>query len=124
MEAVNELRNQTLEVLSQPGTGRTYTHYFWTDPQGRLRIGRPRWKPHTASAPGKPPTRDTSELAQSIKIAVEGEDKQIVGTVGTDKPYGKRLEYGTSKMAARPWLRPSAEKATEKIIQIFRRKYL
>jgi len=31
--------------------------------------------------------------------------------VGTNVQYGTMLEFGTSRMAARPWLLPSFEKA-------------
>jgi len=120
LEAVNELRNVTIDILSQRGTGRTYTHYFWTDAMGQLRRGRERWKPHTASAPGKPPARDTSHLVQSIK----GKVTRGVGWVGTDSNIGIMMQYGTKKIAPRPWLDVAANKAREKIKQIFSRKWL
>ena len=120
LEAVNELRNVTIDVLSQPGTGRTYTHHFFTDTQGRLRLGRKRWKPHTASAEGKPPAVDTGQLRQSIKGAVVGG----VGRVGTNSDIGVMMQYGTKKVAPRPWLSVAADKARDKIRQIFSRKWL
>lgn len=92
--------------LNKPGTGRTYTTNFYTDKQGRVRpVGtRP---PHTASAPGQPPAPDSGDLRDSI----DGEVVRGMGgptvEVGTDKEYGPYLEYGTSKMLARPWLRPT-----------------
>lgn len=122
-EAVNEVRNTTIDVLSQPGTGRTYTHHFFTDAQGRLRRGKERWKPHTASAPGKPPARDTSELVQSIKYTIEGKGKTIIGKVGTDTIQGKMMEFGTRRVAPRPWLRKSFEKAEGKVRTILGRRW-
>lgn len=34
--------------------------------------------------------------------------------------YGKFLEFGTSKIAARPWLRPAAEHGKEEAVRVFR----
>ena len=36
--------------------------------------------------------------------------------------YGRMLEFGTSKMAARPWARPAFEKVREQIIQLWIKK--
>jgi len=123
LEATNELRNTTIEILSQRGTGRTYTHYFFTDAQGRLRRGRKRWKPHQASAEGKPPARDTSQLVQSIFGKVDGNGRNVKGTVGTKLALGLMLEFGTKKMGARPWLKPSFDKSLDAIRSILTRKW-
>jgi len=120
LEAVNELRNETIRTLSQKGGGRIYTHYFFTDNQGRLRIGKKRWKPHQASAEGKPPARDTSQLVQSIKGWVDGG----IGKVGTDQDVGIMLQYGTKNMEARPWLNVAADNARDKIKAIFSRRWI
>jgi len=122
-EAAINLHKTTVETLSQKGTGRVYTHYFFTDAQGRLRIGKKRWKPHQASAEGKPPARDTSQLVQSIKWRLEGNGRRVVGKVGTDLALGLMLEFGTKKMGARPWLKPSFDKALPTIKDILSRKW-
>lgn len=110
-EAVNEVRDTTLETLSGPRHGRTYlvpgTH-----------------RTYTASSPGEPPAQRLGELRQSIKKAIEGTGSHLVGMVGTDKDYGPMLEFGTSKMAARPWLRVSFEKAEARVKEIFGREWL
>lgn len=57
------------------------------------------------SKPGEAPHKDTSQLYESIEAigpAVQGD--LVVASVGTSVEYGILLEYGTSKMAARPWL--------------------
>ena len=109
-EAINEVRNETLETLSGNRSGRTYyvpgTH-----------------KTYTASAPGEPPAVATGHLRQNIDKGVELEDTQVVGYVGTKDDYGPMLEFGTKKMAPRPWLRISFEKSETKIKQIFTRKW-
>lgn len=65
---------------------------------------------HNPSLPGNAPAPDTGNLRNSIRYEVHNEGKTIYGIVGTtqkDPPYGEYLEYGTSKMAPRPWLRPA-----------------
>ena len=98
MEATQTVRNQVLVTLSGPRTGRTY---FVPDTK----------KTYTASAPGEPPAVATGRLRQTVKTAVRGEGKSIMGFVGTELEYGAELEYGSSRVEARPWLRISFEKA-------------
>lgn len=82
----------TVKRSFKPGTGRAY------------RRGR-KW--HIASAPGQPPAVDTGRLRASITHEVRKEGDQIVGLVGTNVEYAPHLEFGTNKMAARPFLRPA-----------------
>ena len=63
---------------------------------------------HTASAPGQYPASDTGRLASSVRMVPVG---PTAYEVGTNVEYGPMLEFGTVKMAARPWLLPSFEKA-------------
>lgn len=72
--------------------------------------------PHHPSLPGNPPAPDTGNLRNSIRYEVEVDGSEITGIIGTtqkDPPYGSYLEYGTSKMAPRPWLKPAMEKNKE-----------
>lgn len=92
-----------------PKTGRTYDTTFWTDAQGRVRRGRAR-VPHTASARGQYPASDTGRLANNIDFRLPAAGR-MQGIVGTNIVYGRYLEFGTSRMSARPWLLPSFEKA-------------
>ena len=75
----------------------------------------------------------TSRLRQSIIGEARTRGKVIIGEVGTDMPYGPRLEYGFSgvdrlgrryNMAARPWLRPSFEKALPAVKRILGETWL
>ncbi len=109
-KAVNEVRNVVLETLSGSRTGRRYKV------PGTQRL-------YTASAPGEPPAQATGGLRGSIKTTVSGEDKKIVGRVGTDLEYGKELEFGSRKVAPRPWLYPSFEKASPKVKEILDGKW-
>lgn len=60
---------------------------------------------HQASAPGEAPATDTGRLASSVKRVDDGP----VVAVGTAVEYGAFLEFGTSKIKARPWLFPALE---------------
>lgn len=60
--------------------------------------------------PNNPPARDTGNLRESIRYEVHKEDKEVYGVVGStqkDPNYAVYTEYGTTKMAPRPWLRPA-----------------
>lgn len=70
------------------------------------------------SKPGDPPNTDTGHLVKGIGFRFE--KGGLIGKVGTNVRYGAWLEFGTMKMAARPWLRPAVEKVTEKISKIFK----
>lgn len=82
-----DLRNVIVQKLSAPGGGRTYGV-------------------HTASAPGQPPAVDTGRLRQSIRVQKVGPGHY---RVGTDVQYAIFLEFGTRRIAARPFLRPSVQ---------------
>lgn len=60
---------------------------------------------HQASAPGQPPMSDTGRLASSMQFEID----ELTGYVFTPVEYGPYLEFGTSRMAARPFLFPSVE---------------
>ena len=83
--------------MATGGGGRTYEKYA------------PR-RTHQASAPGAYPATDTGRLASSVRMILPTASS-IVGEVGTAVKYGAWLEFGTSGMAARPWLLPSFVRA-------------
>lgn len=92
----NVLVNQIKVTLSQPGTGRTYGS-------------------HQASAPGEPPAVDTGQLRNSI-AAAHGQDE--IGPyvdVGSNLEKSVYLEFGTSDMDPRPFMRPSIELAAQEM---------
>ena len=62
---------------------------------------------HTASAPGQAPMSDTGRLANSITFDRVGD---LTASVGSNLNYAPWLEYGTSRMAARPFFRPAVER--------------
>ena len=112
-EAVQVVRTQVLETLS--GSRKADPSRIYYVPGTRRK--------YQASSPGQPPATATAELRQNIKTAVKGEGKTVVGRVGTDKIQGLMTEFGTKNMAARPWLRISFEKATDKVKSILGSKW-
>lgn len=102
-----DLRDDVIKSIRQPGTGRTYTHHFFTNSKGRLRQGKKRAAPHTASAPGMPPASDTGRLIQTI---VFERINELTASVGSNLAYATYLEYGTLKIAPRPFFRPAVER--------------
>ena len=65
--------------------------------------------PESPSAPGEPPAVVTGTLRASITHRLEEEDGDTVGYVGTNVEYAPYLEFGTSRMAARPFMFPALE---------------
>lgn len=63
-------------------------------------------KDHVPSAPGEPPNADTRLLDGSIETTFAGEDTVHVTS---NAPYSAALEFGTSKMEERPFMRPAME---------------
>lgn len=72
-----------------------------------------RSQPHQASAPGEFPKSDTGALVASITHVIDADG--LGASVGTNIAYGPHLEFGTTKMAARPWLKPTFDAAKERI---------
>lgn len=82
------------------------------------KIYQRRGRMHQASAPGEAPAVDTGNLMTSVQSQMEGKSAAIVW-VGAE--YGKDLEFGTTRIGARPFLRPALEKAKRGFVEAFRR---
>lgn len=50
---------------------------------------------------------DTGRLRASITHALESDAQGVLAIVGTDVHYAPYVEFGTSRMAAQPYLRPA-----------------
>lgn len=70
-------------------------------------------KTHQASAPGEAPAIDTGNLVNSMAIEKVSEAVYMV-SAGTE--YAQALEFGSKRMAARPFLGPAVEKCREAFI--------
>lgn len=98
-----ELRGDVVKAVHNgPASGRVYKK---TKPN----------RTHQASAPGQAPQTDTGRLANSIFFDKVGD---LSAVVGSSVIYALYLEYGTTRMAARPFFRPAVEKMKPK----FRRR--
>lgn len=79
------------------------------------RIYKRRSVTHRSSAPGEAPASDTGRLLNSINAypapANRLESTTVAGR-GTAK-YAAMLEFGTTKMAARPFMFPALEKSKD-----------
>ena len=73
------------------------------------------------SKPGDTPNTDTGRLVQSIRM--EFTDGGATALIGTNLKYGLYLEFGTSKMTARPWLSRAFKDNTEDAGEIFAKIY-
>ena len=57
------------------------------------------------SAPARPPARRSGRLAESIFVQARSDG--LRAEVGSALDYARHLEFGTRRMAARPWLLPA-----------------
>jgi len=88
-------------IQTGPKSGRIYEKY------------NPR-RTHQASAPGQAPASDTGNLVSQIIVRPKNPDEVAVES---NALYSIFLEFGTSKMLARPFLFPATERSRPKIIQ-------
>jgi HK97 gp10 family phage protein len=77
---------------------------------------------HQASAPGETPAVDTGLLVNSINTElVSSNANEAWSQVGTGVVYAEFLEFGTSKMKPRPYMRPAYDNNEAKIKDTIRR---
>lgn len=69
---------------------------------------------HVPSLPGQPPNADTRYLDSNIETTIEAQNPPTVH-VTSHAPYSAFLEFGTSKMAERPFMRPAVAKKRPRI---------
>ena len=110
-KAANLVKNEAQKsILQGAKTGPTVTRY---NPKRTIAI----------SAPGEPPASDTGFLANNITSEVRTEQgNRVFGVVRSTAPYSAFLEFGTTKMAARPFLQPALNKSANKIKRIFEKE--
>lgn len=91
----NELRTSAMVRMEGPKGGRLY-------------------RSHRASAPGEAPAIDTGNLRGSIAAMMVN---QTLAIVAVNTEYGIYLEYGTRKMAPRPYIRPAVDEVKGKFLR-------
>lgn len=110
------LERTAKEKVSQPGRGKVYTTRFITIGAGAGRkvipVGTRR--PHRAAAPGDPPAVDTGAGRNSIGHEIVGD----LLRVGSALDYMAWQEFGTDRMPAHPWLRPSFAQCQEQMTDV------
>jgi HK97 gp10 family phage protein len=72
-------------------------------------------KNHVPSKPGDPPNQDTGVLGNNIETV---QISPLRVEVSSNAPYATALEYGTSKMAPRPYMKPAAQKVRPKVTEL------
>lgn len=71
---------------------------------------------YTPSQPGEPPHADTGTLRKSIFWEVD--ETELKAIVGSPVHYSLHLELGTSRMAARPYMRITLQECMPRIVRI------
>lgn len=74
---------------------------------------------HVPSRPGEAPNNDTSFLRNNIEVVRTG---PLTVEVRSEAPYSAPLEFGSSKVAARPFMRPARDKVAAVAEREFSRK--
>lgn len=75
-------------------------------------------KGHVVSAPGQPPNADTHGLDRNIET-IQVEPLKV--EVSSNARYAAELEFGTSKMAERPYMRPATARKRSEITDLVRK---
>jgi len=75
--------------------------------QRSITAGSVSGKGHVPSAPGEPPNNDSGVLADHIETT---KPAALRVRVSSNAGYSAALEFGTGKMAARPFMRPARDK--------------
>ena len=74
-----------------------------------------------ASEPGTPPHRRTGNLQDGVFSVTENQGWQVVSNIASDRAGGDEhvpsyLEFGTSRMAPRPYMMPSKRRLRERAL--------
>ena len=76
-------------------------------------------KNHVPSSPGEAPNNDSGTLRNNIEVSQTRPDK---ARVTSNASYSQALEFGTSKMSARPFMRPAREKVRPKALRLLKKR--
>jgi hypothetical protein len=70
---------------------------------------------HVPSLPGEPPNNDTGVLVSHIEVTQPAPLRVLVTS---EADYAVPLETGTSKMAARPYMRPATQRKRKRVVEL------
>jgi len=97
------IRNTAVKsILQNERAGGDSTRY---NPKRTIRV----------SKAGDPPASDTGYLASQIIVKIDA--NQLGADIISNADYSEALEFGTLKMAARPFMQPAAEDSRKKYEQ-------
>jgi HK97 gp10 family phage protein len=71
-------------------------------------------KGHVPSLPGEAPNEDTGTLRTHIETT---QVAPLKVEVSSNAPYAAALEYGSSKMAERPYMRPATDRKRKEVVE-------
>lgn len=74
-------------------------------------------KNHVPSLPGEPPNEDTGVLRANIETT---QIAPLQVEVSSNAPYAAALEFGTSKMAERPYMGPATRAKKREVVDLVR----
>jgi HK97 gp10 family phage protein len=75
-------------------------------------------KNHVPSLPGEPPNEDTGTLRTHIETT---QVAPLKVEVSSNAPYAAALEFGTSKMLARPYMQPATNRKRKDVAELVRK---
>jgi HK97 gp10 family phage protein len=75
-------------------------------------------KGHVPSLPGEPPNEDTGTLRTHIETTQPGPLKV---EVSSNAPYSAALEFGSSTISERPFMRPATARKRKEVVALVRR---
>ena len=84
------------------------------DAKASIRSGAVSGPSHVPSAPGEPPNADTHQLDMSLDTIINQSGVSV--SVVSRAPYSAFLEYGTSRIEARPFLRPALLRNRNRVV--------
>lgn len=85
--------------------------------QRSITAGSVSGKGHVPSKPGEPPNNDTGVLANNIETT---HPAPLRVQVSSNAPYSAPLEFGSSRIAARPFLRPARDAKKKEVTALVR----
>lgn len=71
------------------------------------------------SVPGEPPHMDTTELNKTIAVIGPADDgDMIIASIGSPVPQAAYMEYGTRRVAARPWASRALRESQQAVVSV------
>lgn len=71
-----------------------------------------------SSEPGTPPRRRTGALRDGIASATTADGATTTASVSSSAPYGPYLEFGTERIAPRPFMGPTRDEWVGKVLDV------